>query len=246
VAPWTDSADALDSFARLLPDEERKLFAEHAVAQSMAIALMSRFSIGTNWLDVDAVAGHEDRAWRSIDPHAMRELARAWLAVRAPVPRISEYVAIALLKLTARTIRRDVARDQRRRRRHRFAIHASCGSVLLVLVGAALLLRVNGMDTGGIPEAACLAAAGVWTLAALVVNARRRRFDGQTAALIGLFVRRVEQAAAELEERRCPPLALMRRLRSVDEGGRLPAEIWQMLSGTPDLPSRTRLPARPA
>lgn len=234
VAPWTDSADALGSFAQLLPDDERRLFAEHELAQATAIALMSRFSIGRNWLDVDTDPGHEDRAWRSIDPQAMRDLARNWLAAGAPVPRITELLAIALLKLTARTVRRAIAIELRRQRRTRFALHASCGGLLFVLVASTALLHVSGVETHAVPEGASLAAAAVWIVAALFANRQKRQFDGQTSAFVGLFVRRVEQAAAQLEDRRSPPLAVMRRLRAFDERGRLPDEIWQLM-GIPDM-----------
>ena len=245
MAPRTESADALGSFAQVLPDEERRLFDEHDVAQLTAIALMSRFSIGPNWLDVDTVAGHEESAWRSIDAAAMRELASDWLAAGAPVPRITDYLAIALLKLTARTVLRDIGRELKRQRRARFAIHASCASLLLVLVVSSVFLHAAGVDTAAVPEAASLATAGIWIIAALVLDGQRRQFDGQTSALIGLFVRRVEQAAGELEDRSTPPLAIMRRLRSFDERGRLPAEIWQLL-GMSDLPNLPRAAPRPS
>lgn len=246
MAPWTDSADALGSFAQLLPDDERGLFAEHEVAQVTAIALMSRFSIGRNWLDVDTDPGHEDLAWRSIDTQAMRDLAKDWLAAGAPVPRITELLTIALLKLTARTVRRDIARELRRQRRRRLVLHASCCGLLLVLVASTALLHIAGVETHAVPEGASLAAAALWIVAALFANRQKRQFDGQTSAFVGLFVRRVEKAAAQLEDRRNPPLAIMRRLRAFDERGRLPSEIWELM-GLPDMarsgshpPSRKR------
>ncbi len=225
--------DALDHFATLLSERDRVILDEDPAARQVALALLSRFGIGQSWIEIRCAEGQDEAAWRQVDPEEIRSLARDWLAIGAPIARISDCLAVVLLRLAARGIVRRAAAEFRRQRFLRIAVHVSCGSVLLLLVVAAGLLRLTGAATDSTPEVLAAITVVVWMVSSVFASSQRRLLDGQNAALVGFFAKRIEQAAQDLEADGDKRLSVLRRLLPFDDQYRFPAELWPLLGAEP-------------
>ncbi|MHB2169253.1 hypothetical protein [Alsobacter sp. R-9] len=228
-------ADALSRLTQLLPDRDRMVVETDGAVRDVALQLVTRFSIGDTWIDVDALPGEEEEGWRSVDEASLSALAGTWIQLGAPVRRMSDYIAVALLRVTAARIVASLARERRRLRMARIALHASCGVLTVLLIGSGAVLRAFGHHDSQVFVGGLAGTIGVWLACSAVFAGRQRMHDGRSAAVMGLFVRRVQQAATEIEEQRADRAVVMRRLRGLDSEGRLPEQLWPLL-GAPVAP----------
>ncbi len=235
-------ANPLGVYTGLLPDHERILVETDPVVRDVALQLATRFTLGRTWMDVDVIPGEEHEGWRNIDRDAVRRLAAQWIAAGAPIQRISQYIAVAILRVAETAMVASLAEQRRRLAMIRIVVHVLCGVLVAGLVAFGVADRLLALGLTQAIGTAILVMFGVWVAAAALAAAQRRIFDSRSAALVGLFLRRVRQAAVELEEGRCDPAVVLRRLRSLDAHGKLPDELWALL-GAPtqsDIWTRTR------
>jgi hypothetical protein len=77
-----------------------------------------------------------------IDPRALAALADTWISLGAPIRRLSDYIAVALLRVSAARTVMEIVGERRRLRIARLVLHATCVILVAVLLSIGAYARM--------------------------------------------------------------------------------------------------------